>query len=195
MSFQEEKRESIKRYMLEKIREDDKDFIHKTRDNFQISITTVKRYIKECLEKAVLAECCEALCGYRLTTTTWSFCYYPSERPLDEDEIYYNDIYSLLEGNSEESKSIWYYSFSEIMNNAIEHAKCEEIQCVVMRDYLYTEISILDDGIGIYKNIQMYLQEKYEKSFSYRDVLLELYKGKMTTNPICHSGEGIFFSH
>jgi len=54
MSFQEEKRESIKKYMLEKIRQDDEQFIQKTMENFQISITTVKRYLRECLENQIL---------------------------------------------------------------------------------------------------------------------------------------------
>lgn len=45
MSFQKEKREIIKRYLLEKIRVDDDHFIEKTAENFSISITTVKRYL------------------------------------------------------------------------------------------------------------------------------------------------------
>lgn len=42
MSFQEEKRNSIKRYLLEKIRNQNTDYIKKTMNNFQISVTTVK---------------------------------------------------------------------------------------------------------------------------------------------------------
>ena len=64
MSFQEEKRESIKRYMLEKIRQEDEEFIEKTMKNFQISITTVKRYIKECLEKGIISETSEGKIEY-----------------------------------------------------------------------------------------------------------------------------------
>lgn len=50
MSFQEEKRESIRRYLLEKIRQDDGAFIQKTIENFEISVTTVKRYLRECVQ-------------------------------------------------------------------------------------------------------------------------------------------------
>lgn len=56
MSFQEEKRESIKRYMLDKIRKDDIQYIQKTMENFEISVTTVKRYLKECLADGILEE-------------------------------------------------------------------------------------------------------------------------------------------
>ena len=43
------------------------------------------------------------------------------------------------------------------MNNAIEHSEAEKISYAVKRDCLYTEISIVDDGIGVFKNIQKYL--------------------------------------
>lgn len=193
MSFQEEKRESIKRYMLEKIRQDDVEFIQKTMENFEISITTVKRYIRECLDNQILCEDKEKTSGYKLISSSHKFLY-QTERYLDEDAIYYDDIFSLLEDVSKEAKSIWYYAFTEMMNNAIEHSACGNIQCVVKKDYLYTEISITDDGVGIYKNVQSYFKEKLKRDISYQDVLMELYKGKMTTKSENHSGEGIFFT-
>ena len=54
MSFQEEKRNSIKRYLLEKIRNEDIEYNIKTIENFGVSITTVRRYIKELLEQGIL---------------------------------------------------------------------------------------------------------------------------------------------
>ena len=39
MSFNEEKRNAIKKYMLEKIRKDDENFIRKTAETFVISET------------------------------------------------------------------------------------------------------------------------------------------------------------
>ncbi len=193
MSFQEEKRESIKRYMLDKIRQDDKDFIQKTMEYFEISVTTVKRYLRECMENQILSENCEKETGYQLNTTVHTFSY-QIEDYLDEDEIYYENIRPLLEDVSKEAKSIWYYVFSEIMNNAIEHSSGSHIECVLKKDYLYTEISIVDDGVGIFRNVQSYLQQTLEKKISYQDVLTELYKGKLTTKPKNHSGEGIFFT-
>ena len=193
MSFQEEKRESIKRYMLEKIRQDDVCFIQKTMENFAISVTTVKRYIKECLEKDILCESEETQTGFRLKTTMFSFTYNGKDR-LDEDDIYCEDIRPLLEGTSKEAVSIWYYAFTEMMNNAIEHSGCSKISCMVRKDYLYTEINIMDDGIGIYKNIQAHLQKTLGREVSCQEALLELYKGKLTTCPERHSGEGVFFT-
>ena len=193
MSFQEEKRNSIKRYMLEKIRKDDVEYLQKTTYNFQISNTTVKRYIRECLEQQILIEDDSAACGYRLKKQEYRY-EYAAEDGLDEDDIYYRDIALLLEDISEDAKRIWRYTFMEMMNNAIEHSQCKRIYCRIVKDALYTEITITDDGIGIFKNVQNYLATVLGKKSTFQDALKELYKGKMTTASENHSGEGIFFS-
>ena len=51
-----------------------------------------------------------------------------------------------------------------------------------------TFLSIHDDGIGIFKRIAQALSLQ-----DIRFALLELSKGKFTTDPLHHSGEGIFF--
>jgi hypothetical protein len=50
-------------------------------------------------------------------------------------------------------------------------------------------MSILDNGIGVFKNIKTKLN-----LLSFDDALLELSKGKTTTDKARHSGEGIFFT-
>ena len=193
MSFQETKRQLIKRYMLEKIRMDDADFMKKTTYNFQISVTTVKRYIQECLEKQILLADESTKSGYCLQKAENCF-EYSMEAGLVEDDIYYEDIFPLIQDVSDESKRIWRYAFMEMMNNAIEHSECHTIYCRVVKDALYTEITITDDGIGIFKKVQKYLTEQLGKKATYQDALTELYKGKLTTKEQNHSGEGIFFS-
>ena len=192
MSFQEEKRESIKRYMLEKIRNDDEAYIQKTIENFGISVTTVKRYLKECLEKGILEEK-ESQTGYALACQEWFFSYDRKEG-LQEDKLFVTDVRPALANLSNEANQIWYYVFSEIMNNAIDHSNAQHIYCKVKWDELYTEISITDDGIGIFANICASLSSDRGNDFDYYDAIAELYKGKFTTNSKEHSGEGIFFS-
>lgn len=193
MSFSTEKRESMKRYMLEKIRMDDEQYIAKTAENFQISVTSVKRYIAECIADGIIEKCDEKATGYRLITKEDEFIYFLKEQ-LWEDKIYYTDIFPLLKHTSPEAQGIWSYSFMEMMNNAIEHSQAEKIYCHVKRDYLFTEISIVDDGIGIFRNIQNYFKKEKGLIIDCHDAILELHKGKFTTNPRNHSGEGIFFT-
>lgn len=193
MSFSEERRESIKRYMLEKIRQNDEKYIAKTAENFEISVTSVKRYVKECIADGIIKECEESEAGYCMVSSEQEFSYARNETE-SEDKVFYADIFPAIENISAEARNIWAYAFMEMMNNALEHSQAENIYCRVKSDYLYTEISILDDGIGIFHNIRSFLTEKTGKTADCQDALAELYKGKFTTNRSCHSGEGIFFT-
>lgn len=193
LSFKEEKRESIKRYMLEKIRLDDRAFLEKTTENFQISVTTVKRYIKECLEKGILAKSVNAVSGFKLVVfeKSWALV---NNGELEEDRLYFEEIEPLLKELPENVRNIWYYAFAEIMNNAIEHSRGDKIDCTIRSDYLYTEISVLDNGIGVFKSIREYADRCLNMKMDTMQAMTELYKGKFTTNPESHSGEGIFFA-
>ena len=193
MSFSEEKREIIKKEMLNYIRKDRADFVKAISEKFDISATSVKRYIKECLKNHIIL--CDPLreCKYKMYTIKKEFSILKRGR-IEEHQIFKKEILPLLEGISKEAVQSWNYAFCEIMNNAIEHSKREEIRCIFERDYLYTRISIVDDGVGIFKNIGKYIQAATGESFTNDDIMLELYKGKLTTKPAEHSGEGIYFA-
>lgn len=192
MSFTEEKRSAIRKYMLDKIRGGDTEFIRKTAENFTISETSVRRYLRECREKEILEEDKEAPTGFRLRTVseTWKV---ENDGMLEEDALFWKKIMPFLEGLPKNVQDIWAYAFTEIMNNAIDHSAGDQIIFSLQKDALFTEISIVDNGIGIFRNIQRYADEKYGVNLEREQAALELYKGRMTTDPQRHSGEGIFF--
>lgn len=90
---------------------------------------------------------------------------------------------------SENIKSIFTYAFSEMLNNAIEHSKSETIQVTVLLQGDELSFVIDDHGIGVYRNI-MHKRHLNSEIESIQDLL----KGRMTTAPKLHSGEGIFFT-
>ncbi|MDI6803917.1 MAG: DUF4325 domain-containing protein [Bacteroidota bacterium] len=80
------------------------------------------------------------------------------------------------------------YAFLEILNNAIEHSQSENISVWVDKNSdLY--FCVVDRGLGIFNHIRkkQKLQNEYE-------AIQDLLKGKLTTSPEAHSGEGIFFT-
>jgi len=81
------------------------------------------------------------------------------------------------------------YAFSEILNNAIEHSKSPGIEIQMKRDKMQVSFNIRDWGIGIFNNIM-----KKRKLKSELEAIQDLLKGKQTTAPKEHSGEGIFFT-
>ena len=184
MSFTEAKRDAIRRYMMDKIRDGCSDF--------GISETSVRRYVKECAKQGILEEDESLPAGWKLRTVSenWEL---KNDGELEEDSIFWEYIHPHLGGLSDNAKDIWYYAFTEIMNNAIEHSGGSRILFALRQDPLYTEISITDNGTGIFRNIQRYMREREGVTLDSAQAALELYKGKLTTNPEGHSGEGIFF--
>ncbi|MDR0496289.1 MAG: DUF4325 domain-containing protein [Treponema sp.] len=110
-------------------------------------------------------------------------------KKLSEDGAWENDIKMHFADNPQNIKSIWVYGFLEIFNNAIEHSKGNEIRVNIEKNKVFTTLSISDNGIGIFINIKNKFRLLDEK-----DALLELAKGKRTTDKTRHSGQGIFFT-
>lgn len=104
---------------------------------------------------------------------------------LDEIEAQFPPILKL----SENVRSIFTYAFSEMLNNAIEHSESERISIEVFLKDGSMVFVVNDFGIGVFRNI---MQKKKLKSEL--EAIQDLLKGKTTTMPKSHSGEGIFFT-
>lgn len=108
---------------------------------------------------------------------------------LDEAKVYQEFALALnlqsLRGNVE---SIVHYAFTEMLNNAIDHS--ESAQCKVTFEFDPARVcfTVRDFGIGVFHSIADKLDLPDEHA-----AMIELIKGKTTTMPRRHSGEGIFF--
>lgn len=95
----------------------------------------------------------------------------------------------LLEGLSKEARTNFDYAFTEMVNNAIDHSQTRFINVDVKVDLGMVWFCISDAGVGIFQNIK----EKY-KLEGEMAAIQDLLKGKQTTMPRRHTGEGIFFA-
>lgn len=187
MSFTKEKREKIKRYILDKIDDENNDFVSKTVQTFGISFNTVYRYLRD-LEKNNVIE--KGKDGYKLVETDYFILLRRSHAELSEEDIIYkNYVQKHIENMPDNAQRIWQYAFTEMMNNAIDHSEAENVTIFIIQDYMSTTVLIDDDGIGIFRKIKEYYN--YE---TLDDAVNELFKGKLTTDSQNHSGEGIFFT-
>jgi len=89
----------------------------------------------------------------------------------------------------EAALKIWDYGFTEMLNNAIEHSQGTKVVVHAQVKAGGTMCTIADDGEGIFKRITRLCNLADE-----RQAILELAKGKLTTDPERHTGEGVFFS-
>jgi anti-sigma regulatory factor (Ser/Thr protein kinase) len=114
---------------------------------------------------------------------------YPLTPELKEDAVWRTDISGLLGKLPENVLNIWHYGFTEMFNNVLDHSGATAVLISLTKTAASTTIDIYDNGVGIFKKIQAALNLLDE-----RHAVLELAKGKFTTDPANHSGEGIFFA-
>jgi len=81
------------------------------------------------------------------------------------------------------------YAFTEMVNNAIEHSRSKKIEITMSRGREAVEFVVFDAGIGIFRNIMKTRGLRNEM-----EAIQDLLKGKQTTAPEAHTGEGIFFT-
>jgi hypothetical protein len=87
------------------------------------------------------------------------------------------------------ARSILQYAFTEMLNNAIEHSGAREIEVRLDNAPDGLAFAIADDGVGVLANLRKMLRLESDLV-----ALQELSKGKLTTLPAGHTGEGIFFT-
>ncbi len=114
------------------------------------------------------------------------------QNKLLEEHIVLNQIEAtvpLLLKQPENIRSIFTFAFSEMLNNAIEHSHSEKIIVNISLKNDLLVFTVNDFGIGVFKNImrKKHLQSELE-------AIQDLLKGKTTTLPVSHSGQGIFFT-
>jgi anti-sigma regulatory factor (Ser/Thr protein kinase) len=88
-----------------------------------------------------------------------------------------------------DARSIATYAFTEMLNNAIEHSGSKTIDVRVFGAPDGLGFEIVDRGVGAFESVR--------KGFALAtplEAVAELSKGKVTTMPASHSGEGLFFT-
>lgn len=109
---------------------------------------------------------------------------------LQEDKVW-NDLQAQdpAEHATEQARVIARYAFTEVVNNAIDHSEGTKVTIRWQPGPEILRAEILDDGVGAFERVRIALALP-----DHRSALAELSKGKVTTQPDRHSGEGLFFT-
>ena len=182
--------EQIRQFILDNVEQHPADIVNISCQAFDISRQTVNKHIQRLIEqKAIIAKgSTRNRHCYLHPLTEWAEIF-PLDNTISEDIVWRNHIAPLLGELPENVMDIWHYGVTEIFNNAIDHSGGQLASVMLKKTATASEIVIYDNGEGIFKKIQRVLG-----LFDERHSVLELAKGKLTTDPDNHSGEGIFFS-
>ncbi len=179
----------IKDFILENVKDHPQAIAAVTAEKFGLSRQAVLQHIHFLINAGLLSF--EGTTRDRRYSLTYIVDYlkrFPIEG-LQEDKVWRDEVRPQLDGVAKNVLDICVYGFTEMVNNAIDHSESKDLKIQLRRTAIDIEITIIDTGIGIFNKIQ--------KELDLEDpmyAILELAKGKLTTDPKHHTGEGIFFS-
>jgi anti-sigma regulatory factor (Ser/Thr protein kinase) len=190
MNKKNEKTTEIRAFILAQIEKHPADLTGVTSDKFKISKQAVRKHMQALvLDGSITATGATRDRQYQLNLLAELKIEVPINSNISEDVIWRQDIRPKLQDVNPNIIGICQYGFTEMVNNVLDHSEGKNLLIYLRRTAAYLEILISDDGIGIFNKITkiLGLNDKIH-------VVLEIAKGKLTTDPQRHTGEGIFFT-
>ncbi len=190
MSIRKTQAAEIREFILRSIASREKNVVSVAAEKFAVSRQTVLRHLQKLAEENLIEIQGTARAKtYELKPIADFTQQFPLTKDLKEDKLWHRHILPRLQGVGENVIAICQHGFSEMVDNAIDHSDGSNLSIMLKYSPALIEMHIADNGVGIFQKIQteLHLDEPI-------DMILELVKGKLTTDPEHHSGEGIFFT-
>jgi anti-sigma regulatory factor (Ser/Thr protein kinase) len=182
--------EEIRAYLLDKIPLHPKNIVAKASKAFSCSRTTVHRHLNRLLRDGkIIKSGTTRQVQYFLKTDKNKHIRVPLNLETAEDKVWKENFQKDFETLPENIFKICEHGFLEMLNNAIDHSESTGVEIETKWEPNSVTIKIDDSGVGIFQKIKKTLNLKDE-----RESALHLSKGKFTTDPDNHTGEGIFFT-
>jgi anti-sigma regulatory factor (Ser/Thr protein kinase) len=183
-----QKTEQIRNFILDGAEAHPEDIAALTGRRFGITRQAVNRHIRYLVDEQLLAVEGRTQ-GTRYIALARRISSWFTVANLAEHEVWMNFAQAFLADLSSNVKRICEYGFTEMLNNVIDHSQSERVLINIRRDPRKVEFTLADQGVGIFAKIK----EAYKLDDA-RHAIFELSKGKLTTDPTKHTGEGIFFT-
>jgi len=177
-------------FIIRHLQHHPQDIVAFTVQSMNITRTTVRRHLNHLIrEGKVFKTGTTRNTYYTLTGSLEKKVIIKLPPKMGEFEIFkenFEPICSLLPKNIH---NICAYGVTEMINNVFDHSNAKKVTVEVSHKKSNIIFSITDDGIGIFAKIAEFLHFQ-----DLRESILQLNKGKFTTDRRNHTGEGIFFS-
>ena len=190
MTKQRPKTLKIKDFILSEIEGHESDIVAHTAQQFGMSRQAAYKHVRDLIWGNVLTKSGSRKSpAYVLKRTQLAHAQFSINRELAEDIVWTNAIEPKLPKLRENIFGIAHFAFTEIFNNAIDHSEGQEVHVNISSDARSLHVLIWDDGVGIFHKLKERFGLDDEKHG-----IFELAKGRLTTDPERHSGEGIFWT-
>ncbi|MGH7230282.1 MAG: STAS-like domain-containing protein [Nitrospiraceae bacterium] len=179
----------VRDFIVHNIEGHSKDIGRLTAEKFGLSRVTIAKYLSTLIKEGAL-EASGKTKGreYKLRNMVDDGFRF-SVQGLQEDVVWIQTVKPLLSEVQPNVLAICAHGFTEILNNVISHSESQKAFVCIQRNAARILMLVADSGVGIFHKIQHEL-----KLADPQHAILELAKGKLTTEPANHTGEGIFFT-
>ncbi|OPY00893.1 MAG: hypothetical protein A4E60_02030 [Syntrophorhabdus sp. PtaB.Bin047] len=179
--------EAVRTFILRNVEDRSGDVVLRATRQFGISRQAVHKHLKFLVGANLISRM--SLARYQLCTLEEHKTILPVTDAAPEDIVWRMEIRDMLAALPENALDIWRYGFTEIFSNVAAHSGSESAFVQVRRTAVSTKMTIWDRGVGIFDKLLSHMDLIDE-----RHAILELTKGKLTTDPASHPGQGIFFT-
>ncbi len=181
----------VREFILRNVEKFPNSIAREAAGEFGLSRTAVNRYLRRLIDEGLLVATgktnarryelrnlvditfrLEGITASSSEDTVWRFRILPHIRDIP------NNIVDICQ-----------YGFTEMLNNVIDHSVSDDAIISYRQNYCKISMNVMDSGVGIFAKIQ----EDFNLTDP-RSALLELSKGKLTSDKARHTGEGIFFT-
>jgi anti-sigma regulatory factor (Ser/Thr protein kinase) len=183
------RKKQIRDYLVRAIGEGRTDVAGSAAARFGVTRQYANKLLRELADEGAITASGETRARTYELVTTSKRTELELDEGLEEDRVWRESVQPELEGIGGRALDICHYGFTEMFNNVLDHSEGTRASVRVERNPTTVTIEVADDGVGIF--------EKIQRAFGLEDprhAVLELSKGKLTTDPEAHTGEGIFFT-
>lgn len=179
----------IRQFLIDHIEQHHADIIRIAADHFSYTRQAIQRHINALVREGTVESTGEGRARRYSLRPISTFYFRLDVAGLNEDVPWRDRIRPHLEDVSENVREIAEYGFTEMLNNVIDHSGSPSVIVNFTRTAADVTIDMHDYGVGIFKKIMTECKLDDEVS-----AIWELAKGKLTTDPARHSGEGVYFT-
>lgn len=180
----------IRSFILDNIPGHPKNIVAVTARKFSVSRTTVHRHLMRLFRDNEIVKTGDTRrATYYLKKSRDKTFSFKIGSGITEDEVLTSYLGETFSGLDKNVLDICEYGFTEMFNNALEHSAGKDVEVNVLWQGETIELRVFDNGVGLFNKIR----DAFDLE-NVRESILHLSKGKLTTDPENHSGEGIFFT-
>ena len=184
-----DRNKEIETFIIENIEENSTKIIDLVATKFNITKQAAGLHVKKLEKKGIIVSSGRTRNKiFQLAQEIFNYTFDLSSN-IEEDKVWREQISEKIKELPKNVFDICCYGFTEMLNNVIDHSGSDYVIIEMIKTAKYIKFNINDSGIGIFEKIKQSLNLD-----DHLEALLELSKGKLTTDPKNHSGEGIFFT-